>query len=493
MAKENFNTYIIEIERGLIAAILFDEEIFIEANDMLVSQDFLYPPHQKIYDICLSLKTQSLPINAEFVRTRVQEQNIVNEDFAQILATSPIANIQAYIKEIKNASIKRQLAKLATTIAAQTNDVDLQSEEILDSIEKEVYALSFQGTHSAFVHSKEIVLETMEAIKQIKERGNNILVGLDTGFKRLNEYTTGFNPGELIIIGARPAMGKTALALNMIQHTLNKDGGVAIFSLEMPATQLMMRIFAIMSNIPLQDLRSGKLDDMALENLSHTTALMAQKPLYIDDGSSLTITQLRSKLRKLKTREPNLELAVIDYLQLMSGTGGRRGEGARQEEISEISRGLKTLARDLEIPIIALSQLNRAVEGRDDKRPMLSDLRESGAIEQDADVILFLYRDSVYTQRALELQISKATREGKQNDQVFKKLEEDLRKIRSNTIEKAEIIIAKNRNGAVDTIKVQYNKPLTRFEDKADERDEAYATTITRLEINTDKVDTIQI
>lgn len=494
MKNNDSSAQILNIERGLIAAILFDEEIFSEVNDSLVIEDFLYPSHQKIYDVCCELKAQNTPINADFVRARLQEKKAIpDEDFAQILATSPIANIEAYIKEIKNASIKRNLAKLAMNIATLTNDTSLQSEDILDNIEKEVYALSSKGAQVDFKHSKQVVLEMLESIKELKERGNNILVGLDTGFMRLNRYTTGFNAGELIVIGARPSMGKTALFLNMIQHTINRNEGVAVFSLEMPATHLMQRMLSSLTSIPLHDLRVGRLDDVSLEKLTIAMDKMAKRPLYIDESSSLTIAQLRSKLRKLKTKEPNLKMAVIDYLQLMRGSGLRRGDGARQEEISEISRGLKTLARDLEIPIIALSQLNRVVETREDKRPMLSDLRESGAIEQDADVILFLYRDDVYARRADREKIAKAKREGK--DDEVKKLEEAfLAREREHTIEPAEIIIAKNRNGETGTVDIQFNKPFIRFEDKEKPQELNYAPTDTRIESdNSDVIETIQI
>ncbi len=453
MKHDDTSVYLLNVERGLIAAFLFDEEIFTQVQDSLVVGDFLFAQHQKIIEIALELKLQNLPINAEFVASRIKDSKISEEDFAHIIATSPIANVSAYIKEIKTASIKRQLASLASKIAARTSDVSIESDVLLDEIEREMYAISSKSAHTEFQSVRNVIDNTLQEIEEMKRRDSNGLVGVDTGFSKLNDYTTGFRAGELIIIAARPAMGKTTLFLNMIQHTLNRGGAVAIFSLEMPATQLMFRMLSSLTSIPLQDLRQGKIDDIGLSKLTETTQMLLTKSLYIDDGSSLTIAQLRSKLRKLKAQVPSLQVAVVDYLQLMRGGGGR-SDSARHEEVSEISRGLKTLARDLEIPIIALSQVSRAVDSREDKRPQLSDLRESGSmseisrglktlardleipiialsqvsravdsredkrpqlsdlresgsIEQDADVVLFLYREDVYAISTLRNNIEK--------------------------------------------------------------------------------------
>ena len=247
-------------------------------------------------------------------------------------------------------------------------------------------------------------------------------------------------------------MGKTAFMLSIAQSILNANVGVAIFSLEMPALQLMIRLLSSLSSISMQNLRRGNLNDAELEQLSICTDAMEKKELFIDDGSVLNISQLRSKLRKLKRQHPNVGIAMIDYLQLMVGD---RNQG-KQIEISDISRGLKTLARELQMPIIALSQLNRELEKRDDKRPILSDLRDSGAIEQDADMILFLYRDDVYKKRADKERKARLEKEGKGGD--FKPEYEE------RDVEPAEIIVAKNRNGETKTIRIQFRKRFTRFE-----------------------------
>lgn len=495
---DDTSTYLLNVERGLIAAFLFDEQVFTEVHDTLIVTDFLFVPHQKLYEICLELKVQNLPINADFVASRVKQEKLISEeDFSHIIATSPIANVAAYIKEIKAASIKRQLASLASKIAARTSDVSLESDELLDEIEKEVYAISLKSAHTEFQSVRSIIDDTMEELIKMKELGNSELVGVDTGFAGLNKYTTGFRQGELIIIGARPAMGKTTLFLNMIQHTLNHGDAVAIFSLEMPATQLMFRMLSSLTSIPLQDLRKGNLDDNQWEKLNQTTSMLLNKSLYIDDGSSLTIGQLRSKLRKLKTQVPSLQLAVVDYLQLMSGSGSRRSDAARHEEISEISRGLKTLARDLQIPIIALSQVSRAVDTREDKRPQLSDLRESGSIEQDADVVLFLYREDIYAIKSLQNQIEQIQNnprdDAKDKDKLIK-LRAKLNELREKDIEEnVEIIIAKNRNGETRSIRIQFNKPFIRFEDKAKAQEFSYEPTIAKGDIGDIGGDNIDI
>ncbi|MBR2495250.1 replicative DNA helicase [Helicobacter sp.] len=489
MRHDDANAYLLNVERGLIAAFLFDEHIFTQVQDSLVVSDFLFAQHQKIIEICLELKLQDLPINAEFVASRIKDSKISEEDFAHIIATSPIANVVAYIKEIKTASIKRQLATLATKIASRTSDVSIESDVLLDEVEREIYAISSKSAHTEFQSVRSVIDSTLQEIEEMKERGFNDLVGVDTGFAELNKYTTGFRSGELIIIAARPAMGKTTLFLNMIQHTLNRGGAVAIFSLEMPATQLMFRMLSSLTSIPLQTLRQGKLDDGDWSKLTETTQMLLSKSLYIDDGSSLTIAQLRSKLRKLKAQVPSLQVAVVDYLQLMRGGGGR-SDSARHEEVSEISRGLKTLARDLEIPIIALSQVSRAVDSRDDKRPQLSDLRESGSIEQDADVVLFLYREDVYAISTLRNNIEKIQNNPKDDQKdkdSLKKLQGKLEELRTKSVEPAEIIIAKNRNGETKTIRIQFNKPFIRFEDVANgARELSYEPTQAKIDVSTD-------
>lgn len=469
-----FDNDIIAIERQLIASVLFDPSGFDEIRDNLRVDDFLHIAHQHIFSVCLELKSQSLPIALNFVSSRlIGEKFVSEEELLSIASADPIANIAGFIKEIKSYSTKRRISRLIGSMGKKLGDPSLHSDNILEEIEREIYEISQKGAQTDFQDSGSIVKQALQGIDEQKLNGNGYVTGLATKFHELDKVTTGFNQGELIIIGARPSMGKTALILQMAQAFLNKDNGVAIFSLEMKATDLMLRMLSSLTSLPFQDLRAGRLVDKELESLARNAEFMITRPLYIDDGSMLSIGQLRSKLRKLKASKPNVKVAIIDYLQLMCGSGKK--DSIRHEEISEISRGLKTLARDLQMPIIALSQLNRMLENREDKRPILSDLRESGAIEQDADVILFLYRDFIYKRRALRAEISELERKDGENVKAkLKKKQDELRELEHTIIHDAEIIVAKNRNGETKDIKIQFNSQFMRFENKTWETEVEY-------------------
>ncbi len=301
-----------------------------------------------------------------------------------------------------------------------------------------------------------VTSDTLDYIKKMKLLGNKYLIGQTTGFDSLDKRTTGLNEGDLVIIAARPAMGKTALVLNMALKNVERGKGVIFFSLEMPAEQLMLRMLAAKTSIPLQNLRKGDMDDKEWSILSAAFDDLNSKKLFVDDGGSININQLRARVRKLaQNQENNISLVIIDYLQLMQGLGNKD----RHQEVSDISRGLKMLARELKIPIVALSQLNRGLENRPDKRPMLSDLRESGAIEQDADIIMFVYRDDVYKQR----DEARKEKEAKDRGEDYKS------KFIDRPIEEAEIIIGKQRNGPIATVKLDFHKSLTKFMDKENE------------------------
>lgn len=442
----------IQIERAILSSIFFDPRQFDEIDERISSRDFIYIPHRNIYETLKELHRLELPFDEEFLfKKENKERPIDKEELLSILGTSPIANIQAYVSELKNLSKKRDLHHMANVILEYSQKGDMESEQILDHVESEIYKISQDSASSEFKGAKEVADATLEHIKEMKRRGNTILIGVDTGFKELNKMTTGFGHGDLVIVAARPAMGKTTFVLNMAQKALDTGKGVAIFSLEMPAEQLMLRMLSAKTSIALQNLRVGNLNDDEWERLGRAVDDMTRKPLFVDDNSSLTINGLRSKLRKLKSRHPEVGMAIIDYLQLMSGTGSRD----RHLEVSEISRGLKMLARELEIPIIALSQLNRSLESRSDRRPMLSDLRESGSIEQDADIILFVYRDAVYKQKDEKEKEEQAKKDGKEYKSNFVNKNE----------EEAEIIIGKQRNGPIGTVKLMFHKHCTRFVD----------------------------
>ena len=445
--------YNLNIERAVLSAIIFDPETYEEIAAKLKPHDFYLPFHQHIFTAMEELSVEEKPLDDEFLRTKLTSMGKFDEvAMLDILSSNPITNTTAYMKEIKAKSSKRALATLATEIKKVTIEDDLPAEEVMNLVEKKLYEITQNSTSDDFRESKEITLAMMAEIERLKALGNSKLIGTDTGFKNLNDRTSGFGKGDLVIIAARPAMGKTALVLNMALKAIERNEGVAFFSLEMPAEQLMLRLLSAKTSIPLQALRVGDLRDEQWSQLSAATDELASKKLFVDDGGYATIHHVRSKLRKLKAQHPEISVAIIDYLQLMSG----EGKEGRQQEVSEISRGLKQLARELQIPIVALSQLNRGVESRDNKRPMLSDLRESGAIEQDADIILFVYRDDVYREAQEKEREMKAKAEGKEYTSEFRKKSE----------EDAEIIIGKQRNGPTGTVELVFQKNFTRFVDK---------------------------
>lgn len=462
------------IERTILATLFFEPNLFDDVASMLSEKDFSDPFHQLLFKTIRTQVEQGKPATPDFIKPLISSDRRYDEsELLSIIALSPVADVAHYSNKIKNYSIKRQLLSLATSITKQAGDEQVEAESMVAEIEREIFDISLSEGSKDFRDSEDIVKSTLDMINELKARGNNILTGLNTGFAELNRLTTGFNAGELIIIGARPSMGKTTFVLNMVQKFLSTGKGVAFFSLEMPSEHLMLRMLSSATSIHLQDLRIGNLSDEQWRDLSASADHIAKQWLFIDDNSHLTITQLRSKMRKLKIRYPEVSAVVVDYLQLMSGSKSGGGEGKRQEEISEISRGLKILAREMQIPVIALSQLNRGLENRDDKRPQLSDLRESGAIEQDADVILFLYRDDVYRKKEEKAKEEKAKKEGVKYTSQYQ----------DKPIEKAEIIVAKNRNGETKTVKIQFNKACIRFEELSEkEEDKGYSTKYDQVE-----------
>ncbi len=448
------NMYNLNIERAVLSAIIFDPEIYEEVASKLLFNDFYLPFHQHVFMAMEELNREEKPIDEEFLRSKLLAMGKFDEvAMLDLLSANPISNTSAYLGEIKAKSSKRALATLATEIKKVTIEDDLPVEEVMNLVEKKLYEITQNSTNEDFRDSKEITLSMMDEINRLKALGNSKLIGTDTGFKSLNSKTSGFGKGDLVIIAARPSMGKTALVLNMALKAIERNEGVAFFSLEMPAEQLMLRILSAKTSIPLQSLRVGDLRDEQWSQLSSAVDELSKKKLFVDDGGYATIHHVRSKLRKLKSQHPEISVAIIDYLQLMSG----EGKEGRQQEVSEISRGLKQLARELQIPIIALSQLNRGLEARENKRPMLSDLRESGAIEQDADIILFVYRDDVYREAKEKEKEMKAKAEGKEYKSEFRRRAE----------EEAEIIIGKQRNGPTGTVELIFQKSFTRFVDSS--------------------------
>ncbi len=450
------SVYSINIERAVLSSIFFNPEELEDILGILKPKDFYLPAHKKIFEVMVKLHDEGMPIDEDFIRNKVNSKDVDDSILLEILSANPITNTLAYVREIKDSSVKRELASLATTIKKVAIEDEVSANEALDTIQGELYKISTDSATSELKDMQSITHSTLSYIEKMKRLGNKHLIGETTGFDALDRRTTGFNEGDLVIIAARPAMGKTALVLNMALKNVERGKGVIFFSLEMPAEQLMLRMLSVKTSIPLQNLRKGDMDDAQWSNLSSAFDSLNTKKLFVDDGGSVNINQLRARVRKLAQNEDNnIKLVIIDYLQLMQGIGTKD----RHQEVSDISRGLKMLARELKIPIIALSQLNRGLESRPDKRPMLSDLRESGAIEQDADIIMFVYRDDVYKERD----------EARKEKEAKDKGEDYKSKFINKPIEEAEIIIGKQRNGPIGTVKLDFHKNLTKFLDKENE------------------------
>ncbi|RAZ50038.1 replicative DNA helicase [Campylobacter hyointestinalis] len=447
------NLYDLDMERSILSAILFSEDNIGEIYDLISPSDFYLKGHGDVYSAMVECLNHDEPIDPAFIKKRLAN-NFDDKIFTEIVTTNSILDIKKYALELKEKSIKRSLVKVAHKIPNKVNE-DKASRDIVDEISGEIYSLVDNSNGGVIKESKEIIEGVIKEIEKQKTLIDKDVVGVDTGFKRLNEMTKGFKDGDLVIIAARPGMGKTAFVLNLVQKVLNQDLGVVFFSLEMPATQLMLRLLSAKTSIPLQNLMTADMDNDELSRLSDACDEISRKKLFVYDSGNATIHQVRTQMRKLKVSNPEIKLCVIDYIGLMTNSSTYSD---RHLQIAEISRGLKLLARELSLPVIALSQLNRSLEARANKRPMLSDLRESGAIEQDADTILFVYRNEVYLEQEEKEREQKAKLEGKTYEKKF---------VPNKIEENAEIIVGKNRNGPTGTAEMIFQKEFTRFVDKS--------------------------
>ena len=412
-----------------------DREAITVASEIICGDDFYGKQYGVLFDTMVELNDEGKPVDLVTLQDRLREKDVPPEvsslEFIRDLVTAvpTSANIKHYANIVAEKSTLRKLIRLNEEIA-NTCYVGKESlETILEDTEKRVFELVQKRNTGEFVPIRQIVMNAMDKI-EIASRNDGNVTGIATGFIDLDYRTAGMQPSDLILVAARPSMGKTAFVLNMAQYmAFNQNQTVAIFSLEMSKEQLVNRLFSMESRVDSQHIRTGKLSDAEWEKLIESAGMIGRSNLIIDDTPGISISELRSKCRKYKL-EHDLKIVIIDYLQLMSGSG--RGSDSRQQEISDISRSLKALARELNVPVVALSQLSRAVEQRPDHRPMLSDLRESGAIEQDADVVMFIYRDDYYNK------------------------DTDKKGI-------AEIIIAKQRNGPIGTVELVWMPDYTKF------------------------------
>ena len=437
----------IEAEQSVIGAMLLDRDAILIASEILTSDDFYQNQYGIIFDAMVELCNEGKPVDLITLQNRLKEKDlppdISSMEYVRELieAVPTSANVKYYANIVSEKALLRRLIK-ATEDVANTCYLEKESTEmILEESEKKLFNILQRSIGGDYVPIQQVVLNAINNIEKASKLKGSV-TGIPTGFIDLDYKTSGMHPSDLVLIAARPSMGKTAFALNVATNIAKTtDKAVALFNLEMNAEQLVNRMFASVAQIEGSKLRTGKLDNNDWRKLSEGISQLADTHIYIDDTPGITIGEIRSKCRRLSTSKEGLGIVIIDYLQLISGSS--KYAGNRQQEVSEISRSLKMMALELGVPVIALAQLSRAVEGRDDKRPIMSDLRESGSIEQDADIVAFLYRDDYYNKEARM----------------------------DGNISISEFIVAKHRNGPTATIELLFKKNTSTFSNYSKEEE----------------------
>ncbi len=434
----------LEAEQSVLGAILLDNEALLKVLEILSPEDFYREAHRKIFLAMLEMFERGESIDIISLKDHLQMKKELDSvggiSYISSLAASvpTAANVKHHARIIREKALMRGLVHAATEVIEMVYDGGLPADEMVDEAEKVIFEISDKRTTSTFSMMKDVIKDSFQMIENLYD-SKKAVTGVPSGYRDLDEITTGFQRGDLIIVGGRPSMGKTTFALNIAQHVAVELGEpVAIFSLEMSKRSLAVRMLCAEAMVDANKVRKGFISKEDWHKLTAAAGRLAEAPIYIDDTSYLSVLEMRAKARRLKLERGSLSLIIVDYLQLMKGRGNYE---RREQEISDISRSLKALAKELEVPVVALSQLNRAVEHRQDKKPSLADLRESGAIEQDADVILFLYREEVY----------------------------DKEKKDPSKKGKAEVIIAKQRNGPTGEIPLTFLSSCTRFVDYTNE------------------------
>lgn len=429
----------IEAEQSVIGAMLLSKSAIIEAIESLVPESFYLDKHSKIFNAIKKLYDSGIPVDFTTLTNELKDQGLLGavggvEYITEIMEQTPIAsNVSYYINIVEEKSVLRRLIDSATDIASLGYSNEYNLEETLDKAESKILEVVKDRKATDFKHMPEVLTNVQTNLEKLAANKGKIS-GLSSGYIDIDKLTDGFHPGELIILAARPSVGKTALALNIAQNVaINDKKSVIIFTLEMLAEQVVPRMIASVGQIEAFKLKNGNLENKDWSRVTSAMATLADTNIYIADTTNITVGDIKAKSRRIKAQDPNLALIVIDYLTLISGMS--RYSGQRQQEVSEISRALKALALELQIPILALAQLSRALEAREDKRPILSDLRESGQIEQDADIVAFLYRDDYH------------------NKEVST----------PDNISKIEVILRKNRNGSTGTAELLFKKNTQSF------------------------------
>ena len=425
----------VEAEESVLGAVLLDSDAANVAMEKLQSDDFYRPAHQAIFDAVLDLFNKNEPVDAVTVAEALRRAEMLERVgglsyLTQLIDAVPAtSNIEHYAAIVEEHALRRRLMRVGGDIGKLATEVDQPIADVIDKAEQSVYAVSEKQIGEGLAPIDPLLGPAIERAEELHRHGEEV-TGLSTGLRDLDRKLSGLHPGNLIIVAARPGMGKSTLAIGIAQHIAVHGDPIAIFTLEMSREEIVSRMLCSQGRIDSQRLRTGRLTEGDFAKLSNAANVLYKKPIYVDDSAGLTVTEIRAKCRRLKRRQ-GLGLVVVDYLQLMHGTGGEN----RQQEIAIISRSLKSLARELEVPVIGVSQLNRSLKQREDKRPRLGDLRESGAIEQDADIVLFIYRHEYYHPEAVE------------------------------TKGIAEVAVAKHRQGSVGRVDLTFLPEFTLFSD----------------------------
>ena len=429
----------LEAEMAVLGCSFLTNYALDKVCEELDSDMFISEPNRRIFDAIKSLHQSKIPLDSATVKNEIEKKGSINliggiEYLSEVIdSVITAANVDYYIDIVREKALRRKLIDVTNTITSSAYDEEENTNDLIDDAERKIFSVTKARKAGEFKTIGEVMRSTQQELERLAKNQNEI-TGIPSGFYDLDKLTSGFHPNELIILAARPAMGKTAFGLNLAVNAAQKtDKAVAIFNMEMSAEQLALRMIAAAGGIEQNKLKTGRLEHNDWKKVNEAMSELGDTNLYIEDSSGMTISEIRAKCRRLATQEKGLGLVVIDYLQLI--TGSAKYEGNRQQEVSEISRSLKTMAMELKIPVIALAQLSRSVELRENKRPIMSDLRESGSIEQDADIVAFLYRDDYYNKPAGD----------------------------SSNVSITELIIGKHRNGGTGTIELLFERDMSNF------------------------------
>lgn len=467
----------LEAERAVLGALLLDETCFDKVMDMLAAEDFYLESHRLVFEAVCRLREKGRPLDI------ISLVDVLKSDGSLEKAGGPAsvsaladrvptaANVDYWAKLVREKSLLRRLINEATQIVSEAYDEPEELDNFLDRAENKILNISMDQTGTPYQPMRKLVKHSFEIIEDFAQK-KQVVTGVPSGFNDLDMLTSGFQPSDLVIIAGRPSMGKTAIALNISRNaSVKHNKTIVFFSLEMAREQLVMRMFCSEAEFNLKKLRTGMISSRDWPRLTTAAGILSEAPIFIDDSSSLSVLEMKARSRRIKS-EHGLDMIIVDYLQLIRGSDSRRRRDSREQEVSEISRGLKAMAKELQVPVIALSQLNRSVEHRDDKTPRLADLRESGAIEQDADVIMFIHRPSMYRKRVKD----GVSGEDEMINPNVADDSEDFREVDDERF--AQLIIGKQRNGPLGVVALNFFQDYTTFKPLESRYTDEYAPEI---------------